>query len=68
MDDASTSWLQLPGGMAASDLPVAPSADFSAEDAVAWVFRCLAGDGERDRKSTRLNSSHATLSRMPSSA
>ena len=28
----------------------------------------LAGDGERDRKSTRLNSSHRLLSRMPSSA
>ena len=25
-------------------------------------------DGERDRKSTRLNSSHRSLSRMPSSA
>ena len=26
------------------------------------------GEGERDRKSTRLNSSHRSLSRMPSSA
>ena len=32
-------------------------------------FACLiAGDGELDRKSTRLNSSHNVASRMPSSA
>ena len=29
---------------------------------------CLADDGRRDRKSTRLNSSHTMTSRMPSSA
>ena len=31
-------------------------------------YRELHGDGEEDRKSTRLNSSHITRSRMPSSA
>ena len=38
--------------------------------AVAFGYRSLGeGTGEtEDRKSTRLNSSHATLSRMPSSA
>src|SRR3712207_8297403 len=34
---------------------------------VAAVLAQVEGDGERDRKSTRLNSSHA-ISRMPSSA
>ena len=29
---------------------------------------CALGAGDRDRKSTRLNSSHRSLSRMPSSA
>ena len=33
-----------------------------------WVFERLLRAVEPDRKSTRLNSSHSTLSRMPSSA
>ena len=34
-----------------------------------FIFELLAGPGaDRDRKSTRLNSSHITPSRMPSSA
>ena len=32
------------------------------------AVRTPSSDPSRDRKSTRLNSSHATLSRMPSSA
>ena len=32
----------------------------------AWAY--LLGGGTRDRKSTRLNSSHSSVSRMPSSA
>ena len=33
-----------------------------------WVFGFREGYPRRDRKSTRLNSSHIPLSRMPSSA
>ena len=32
------------------------------------AFKSVSGTFDRDRKSTRLNSSHSTLSRMPSSA
>ena len=32
------------------------------------VYRTQGGEPERDRKSTRLNSSHHVVSRMPSSA
>ena len=35
---------------------------------VSWCFGHLAELAEADRKSTRLNSSHRSLSRMPSSA
>ena len=35
---------------------------------ISYAQRYLAGMGMRDRKSTRLNSSHASKSRMPSSA
>ena len=41
-------------------LAVAPTAD--------WLPLVWGGDGLGDRKSTRLNSSHPRLSRMPSSA
>ena len=33
-----------------------------------FLFLCMYRDWETDRKSTRLNSSHRSLSRMPSSA
>ena len=33
-----------------------------------WTFKVRFRRREKDRKSTRLNSSHSTLSRMPSSA
>ena len=33
-----------------------------------FVIRMMGVDGHSDRKSTRLNSSHRSLSRMPSSA
>ena len=39
-----------------------------AEDAFDLVLPSLPGYGREDRKSTRLNSSHRSLSRMPSSA
>ena len=35
---------------------------------VSWDFEAVYRDWETDRKSTRLNSSHRSLSRMPSSA
>ena len=35
---------------------------------VAWHDGMFAGNGHIDRKSTRLNSSHRSQSRMPSSA
>ena len=39
------------------------------EDSVAPLITVMVnGEGPRDRKSTRLNSSHVSLSRMPSSA
>ena len=40
--------------------------DLSMVCELAWIFNCLTPFP--DRKSTRLNSSHSTLSRMPSSA
>ena len=33
-----------------------------------WVLRAYIAPSDQDRKSTRLNSSHKTVSRMPSSA
>ena len=33
-----------------------------------WILDIMLGDDIRDRKSTRLNSSHNVISRMPSSA
>ena len=41
---------------------------FSGEDYYAWNDAGRYRDWETDRKSTRLNSSHITRSRMPSSA
>ena len=42
---------------------------FKAGDTVTVAYRIIEGNKERvDRKSTRLNSSHKTESRMPSSA
>ena len=42
---------------------------YSAEDALKKdLTLCIYRDWETDRKSTRLNSSHRSLSRMPSSA
>ena len=44
---------------------------FKAGDTVTVAYRIIEGNKERvqlDRKSTRLNSSHPTTSRMPSSA
>ena len=40
----------------------------SGDDATERRQRAMVGAGVGDRKSTRLNSSHSTLSRMPSSA
>ena len=37
-------------------------------DVKAWLQACADVRGIKDRKSTRLNSSHLKLSRMPSSA
>ena len=51
------------------------AADQAAVDAMRRALGALSidgvvviGEGERDRKSTRLNSSHTDISRMPSSA
>ena len=41
---------------------------FSSDHLCVFVCVCLYRDWETDRKSTRLNSSHLKLSRMPSSA
>src|ERR1044072_8474678 len=40
--------------------------DFSPR--VSWTFRPLLTSASQDRKSTRLNSSHTDISRMPSSS
>ena len=49
----------------ASALPVATAATAAAQD---FEFTLEAGVACEDRKSTRLNSSHQSVSRMPSSA
>ena len=41
---------------------------WSGNFALLALLYCTLADGEPDRKSTRLNSSHIPLSRMPSSA
>ena len=38
------------------------------EEQNGWINKIFWGDNLQDRKSTRLNSSHRSLSRMPSSA
>ena len=43
-------------------------AQSAAEDAIGRAKAIMQGEGKGDRKSTRLNSSHTDISRMPSSA
>ena len=50
-----------------SAVKAANSGEESQEMTHAWIFTGPPGSG-RDRKSTRLNSSHTDISRMPSSA
>ena len=48
-------------------LEVAPQMERLGMDVIEAGFPCIS-DGDLDRKSTRLNSSHTQKSRMPSSA
>ena len=59
--------LQIGGGVNASNARDWLNAGASHVIVTSWVFREGRVD-EQDRKSTRLNSSHLRLSRMPSSA
>ena len=57
-------------GVSQTNLPLKISARSSGESPInypAYIY-AFAEDGIRDRKSTRLNSSHPSRSRMPSSA
>ena len=55
--------------------PAANNMEYHFEDHVqatlsngVWSFKDIVGNPLKDRKSTRLNSSHTDISRMPSSA
>ena len=49
-------------------LPIVEASGTEWSSVHAGVMHACGHDGHTDRKSTRLNSSHSTLSRMPSSA
>ena len=53
--------------MFTDDIEILKNVDMNLPDKI-YIFDTTLRDGEQDRKSTRLNSSHPTTSRMPSSA
>ena len=63
---------KLPIGCDVPETIILADGDFPSHPlALEWLRQCpyaLYRDWETDRKSTRLNSSHRSLSRMPSSA